>query len=214
MKYKVGDKVVVKSKAWYDENKDENGNVQMKFNSFVDSMAELCGKTVTISEIYNKGYRIKEEPHRFYWYDDMFEDSNPKTLEIHIPEGKTPKMTETTNSCVIEWGDKEKTFDDYVRKYRELLRQDLGLSLNNAPVLNWCPEFKFGLLKFIADDLNEEELDWENPECSKYAIYYDNVRKKVLRDWCSVSHRVGYIFTDMAAGKALKIIPEEFLKSF
>jgi hypothetical protein len=78
MKYKVGDKVVVKSKAWYDKNKDEHGNVQMKFDYFVDSMDELCGKTVTISQVADDHYLIEEDADFFLWYDDMFEDPKQK----------------------------------------------------------------------------------------------------------------------------------------
>jgi hypothetical protein len=208
MNHKVGDKVVVKSKAWYNENKDESGDVQMKFDYFVDSMAELCGKTVTISEIIDGRYRIKEMC--FGWYDDMFEDI--KTLEIHIPDGKTPKMTETTNSCVIEWVDKKKTFEDYVNEYSKLFDQDLGVYLNGDAVFIWRHEFKFGLLKFIADDLNESELDWENFGQTKCELYYDHEDGDVrIANW-SHGQSTASIFTEGAAVKAMGLIPVEFLK--
>ena len=210
MKYKVGDKVVVKSRKWYDKNKDENGNVQMNFDDFVGPMAELCGKTVTISEIINGRYRIKEMC--LDWYDDMFEDA--KTLEITIPEWKTPKMTETENSCVIEWVDKEKTFADYLKEYSGYLKTRIGLDLNPQDPDVWMKEFKFGLLKYIADDLNEEKLDWKNKNQDKCELYYNTATGGIGYLDLNVSKYTSVHFTRSAILKAIDIIPVEFLKSF
>ncbi len=44
MKYKVGDKVRVKSLEWYNENKDEFGDVRTPNNVFVPGMSRFVGK--------------------------------------------------------------------------------------------------------------------------------------------------------------------------
>lgn len=77
MKYKVGDKVRVKSKEWYDENKDNYGNVSVK-HYFTEQMSEWCGKEVTIDAIFDDFYRIKDDKDEWNWTDEMFED---KTME-------------------------------------------------------------------------------------------------------------------------------------
>lgn len=66
MKYKVGDKVRIKSLDWY----IDCGNV-----CFVHNMATLCGKIVTISSILPtlEVYRIKEDNGEFNWTDEMIE---------------------------------------------------------------------------------------------------------------------------------------------
>ena len=52
LKYKPGDVVVIKSIDWYNDNKDENGNVVLPYIDFTKSMSHFCGKAVTISSIH------------------------------------------------------------------------------------------------------------------------------------------------------------------
>ena len=51
MKYKVGDKVRIKSKDWYDKNKDEDGYIGLPLDVFNYLMAKHCGEIATITEI-------------------------------------------------------------------------------------------------------------------------------------------------------------------
>lgn len=73
MKYKVGDKVKIKSLDWYNENKDRYGYVNCNGISFTDSMKEHCGKVVTISKVISVGYYLKEDDVKFCWTDEMIE---------------------------------------------------------------------------------------------------------------------------------------------
>lgn len=72
MKYKVGDKVRVRS--WESMKKEfglkDDGNIKVMF-TFTKEMKKYCGKLVTISS--NNGcYMIKEDSGRYTWCDDMF----------------------------------------------------------------------------------------------------------------------------------------------
>lgn len=71
MKFKVGDKVRVKSLDWYQyEYKNEEGGL-----SFTPKMSDFCGKVVTIKTISCDSYTIKEDnDFEFLWQDYMFED--------------------------------------------------------------------------------------------------------------------------------------------
>lgn len=73
MKYKVGDKVRVKEDLKVDEIYGRE--------RFVDNMEHLKGKIVTIEEVMQSAYRIKEND--FYWTDEMFEyvENEIKTIE-------------------------------------------------------------------------------------------------------------------------------------
>ena len=82
MKYKVGDKVKIKSLDWYNTNKDkEDGSYVDLIHTtsgnynFVEQMCEFCGKIVTIKEVYvhNLCYDIVEDDGAFCWTDDMIE---------------------------------------------------------------------------------------------------------------------------------------------
>ena len=70
-KYKVGDKVVVKSLDWYKENKNTYGDVPVPC-CFVRAMSKYCGKIVTIERVDRSAYVIAEN-RGYSWSDEMFE---------------------------------------------------------------------------------------------------------------------------------------------
>ena len=79
MKYKVGDKVRIKSFDWYNENRDKIGQVDCGcgcvYAYFAPSMVTFCGQIVTISSVQTslEAYRIKEDGGTFKWTDKMIE---------------------------------------------------------------------------------------------------------------------------------------------
>ena len=76
MKYKVGDKVRIKSIDWYNKNKDEVGVVLVENGDymFCKSDTEWCGKIVTIKEVcLNEYYKIVEDFGKYKWTDGMIE---------------------------------------------------------------------------------------------------------------------------------------------
>ena len=79
MKYKVGDKVRIKSLDWYNENKNEDGDIQFENNPhwrFVKDMSKNCGKTSTITAVNETAYRLENIP--WNWTDEMIEGLVPK----------------------------------------------------------------------------------------------------------------------------------------
>ena len=79
MKYKVGDKVRIKSLDWYNENKDEAGNIRYKKDGlaypifFSKYMSYFCGKTLTIKSVFKKSYHMNETSSCEFWTDEMIE---------------------------------------------------------------------------------------------------------------------------------------------
>ena len=74
MKFKVGDVVKVKSLDWYNENKNESGNVYFDENTFVAGMRKFCNKCATIVNLNFELYEIDIDDRAFNWTDEMFED--------------------------------------------------------------------------------------------------------------------------------------------
>lgn len=71
VKYKVGDRVIVKSLDWYNENKNSAGNVPVPC-AFVRGMSKYCGEVVTIGSVSLGGYYITDCGD-YTWSDEMFE---------------------------------------------------------------------------------------------------------------------------------------------
>ena len=75
MKYKVGDKVKIKSLEWYNAFSN-NGKEYIRHDRawFTKEMAEYCGKTAIIIGIYNDSYELDIDNKECGWYDWMLKD--------------------------------------------------------------------------------------------------------------------------------------------
>ena len=108
MKYKVGDKVRIKSLDWYNENKNEYGNVEFSTHVFVPRMSKYCGMIVTIEDVFedtdgNVAYYV--DGIDWDWTDEMIEGlveeeikSEPK---FHISDWATDGDVLAEDSCIF-----------------------------------------------------------------------------------------------------------------
>jgi hypothetical protein len=72
MKYKVGDKVRIKSLDWYNQNKDKDGRVNCGYHTFIEKMSKFCGQTMIVCKRTSIGVMtMADNPH--YWTDEMIE---------------------------------------------------------------------------------------------------------------------------------------------
>lgn len=102
MKYKVGDRVRIKSLDWYNDNRDYYGNVECGFYYFIEEMTKYCGETLTIGEIYRNYYELQEDEN-FIWTDDMFDS----IIEKDDVESKTTSEQMVSLKMICEYLDKE-----------------------------------------------------------------------------------------------------------
>lgn len=94
MKYKIGDKVQIKSIDWYNKYKDEDGVVLDEDGVvlcgefvFLEGMKKFCSEIFTISEVFDDCYSVKEDNNEYYWTDEMIEglvERNGKTYPYKI----------------------------------------------------------------------------------------------------------------------------------
>lgn len=77
LKYKIGDKVKVKSHEWYEDNANYLSEIECGNTVFIPDMKCYCGTTVTIMKRFShiKCYAIEEDNGVHYWSDEMFEDN-------------------------------------------------------------------------------------------------------------------------------------------
>ena len=86
-KYKVGDKVRIKSLDWYYENKDADGFVHCGDRVFDNYMSVFCESIVTIGGVGLYGYDIREDLHCRTWTNEMIDclvERNGKTYPYKI----------------------------------------------------------------------------------------------------------------------------------
>lgn len=88
MKYKVGDKVRIKSLDWYNQNKDEDDNVPLidstnSYYNFIEMMRGLCGKVMTISSVNSNYYDMVEDAGKYFWTDEMIEGLAERNGKIY-----------------------------------------------------------------------------------------------------------------------------------
>ena len=74
MKHKVGDKVKIKSKEWYEKNKDEYGDVECDSDSFIGAMNVYCGMDAIIKAAEDGRYSLDIDSMKWHWSEGMFED--------------------------------------------------------------------------------------------------------------------------------------------
>lgn len=79
MKYKVGDKVLIRDDLLEDETYYDDDEIY--HDTVNDSMVLFGGQIATITSITSTGYRINLDNSRWNWMDDMF---NGKVKGIDI----------------------------------------------------------------------------------------------------------------------------------
>lgn len=78
---RIGDKVRIKSRVWYEANKDEYGTVRCKYG-FVDDMAVFCGRSFKIKNITPKGGYKLDGAGDWTFSDEMFEEDTEDSTDM------------------------------------------------------------------------------------------------------------------------------------
>ena len=95
---KVGDRVKIKSREWYEKWKDEDDDVMFvhlpKF--FSKGMSKYCGLTMTIKEELRHGFRFENCEDGWNWLPEFFEEVYP------VQEQLVSKFPKIDFSCAIQ----------------------------------------------------------------------------------------------------------------
>lgn len=137
LKFKVGDKVRVKSLEWYNENKNADGNVRKDENSgifFAEGMTYWCGKIVQIKKINSDFYIV--DGSLLYWQDWMLEDEP-------VAEEKQEQLLKRNNM-----------------ETKEMTKEEVFEYLNNTKILCTSKEES----EKVQEKLFELGLKWKTAE--------------------------------------------------
>ena len=117
---KVGDKVKIKSRGWYEKWKDSFGVVYVPWG-FVDSMKDACGNIFEVERVESTIFHLKGS--RYNWSLGMFEEVypvleiNPYLLDLEVKDRKpdiVPKVGDKVKIKSREWYEKWKDKNGYV----------------------------------------------------------------------------------------------------
>lgn len=108
-KYKVGDNVRVKSLEWYENNKDEYGDIKSSSDSFRKDMSLYCGKSATITDTNigykHVGYHIDIDNGYWCWSEEFLEyepTTEQSTLYTDLANAINNLVSEHQQSVMVE----------------------------------------------------------------------------------------------------------------
>ncbi len=110
MKYKVGDKVIVRSDLVVD--------TKYGFDTFIDDMTSSKGKQVTIKEVNNDRYLIEEDNGKWNWTDEMLEPVEPFNVGDVVYDGSGKQVEITEKVWRIKYDDGTMVFKRESQLYK------------------------------------------------------------------------------------------------
>lgn len=206
MKYKLGDKVRIKSIDWYNANKSIIGCINHQDSyAFINQMSKYCGEIATIKLIYNDNdIKLDIDNGDWCWSDFMFDENfkNMETKKIILPEGweidkvengeiilkeSKKELPKTWEECYIKLG-----MGEYISNLSEIIENiDLVKSYksnkNMLPVGLGKPIIALIQLLICREVYRQGwKPDWNNNE-NKYCIKYYNTTNIIctIRTYCS-----------------------------
>ena len=213
MRYKIGDKVRIKSLDWYYDNRDRIDEVACGNTNFIPDMVKYCEGIVTILSVLPtlKVYHIIEDSGMFNWTDEMIEglveeETKPLTYEENTCEGKKRCVvyfwdSDFADKVELDLSDRELIQEDdkwfvvkkkpkYPKSYEECLKiMNDGITM---ACLDKCYGYKGSLITkfqeliFYRDAYWKIAGDWKPDWCSgeqKHCIY-DYMGKITRCSWC------------------------------
>lgn len=226
MKYKVGDKVRIKSIDWYYDNRNERNDVKCDNEYFVIDMVKYCGEIVTILSVLSTSYRIKEDDSIFNWTDEMIEGLVEEEIILDkIIESKTFKDN-IKHVCVLPEGYVFKDENgniinatkiilekkEYPKTYKEcykIMNIDNGLLIDSWDIDFWKRNLLTSLQKLlIARDayykIAEKEMGLDKP-------WKPNDSDYITERYCIFVNR-GNIICDTPAQDCILTFPTEEMR--
>lgn len=232
MKYKVGDKVKVRS----DLVKDN----RYGHHVYVSAMDNFKGEQ-TIREIRGDGYLIYGDCGNYRWTDEMFEDTEENKMDnnnITVNMENLSQEERSTLLSLIEKANKPKNKvwkpekgEKYYYSYsdgfiKESTWDNVNVDKNRYAIGNCFKikeEAKFALerqkviteLKRFALEHNDKEIDWNNIEQRKCFLSYQHDKNIIFIDfYYSVQIYNIYFTSEEIAQAAIKEIGEERLRKY
>lgn len=185
MKYKVGDKVKVRSDLRVGKSYGEH--------TFVHDMFKFMGKIVTIESIWEQGYRIEEDA--YWWTDEMLEPVEEMSTEEAIKLSGKMCSSSACYECPVfksreKYGEMCNVFKkEHAEEYLEILKQWKADHEKKPIETKWV-----WYVKIIEADTHllkhEELLELD------FSIPMDRKKEEILKKYCAEHDGKYYVTTE------------------
>lgn len=184
MKYKVGDKVKVRSDLRVGKRYGEH--------TFAHDMFKFMGKIVTIESVWEQSYRIEEDA--YWWTDEMLEPVEEMSTEEAIKLSGKMCSSSACYECPVfksreKYGERCNVFKkEHAEEYLEILKQWKADHEKKPIETKWV-----WYVKIIEADTHllkhEELLELD------FSIPMDRKKEEILKKYCA-EHDGKYYVTD------------------
>lgn len=158
MKYKVGDKVRIKSKEWYESNKNKEGHVRLEDGyTFWWNMREILGRTFDVKVVDNEAECYSVSGTYYYISDEMIEE--PAKEENYGKESIFDKLAHSITEAAKEANILVEPTEDGGIKISPLEVKDKDLPID-TPVMCSC-SMKGQLAWFVRFYAGNGQTWWE-----------------------------------------------------
>lgn len=185
MKYKVGDKVKVRS--------DLRVGKSYGKHTFVHDMFKFMGKIVTIESVWEQGYRIEEDA--YWWTDEMLEPVEEMSTEEAIKLSGKMCSSSACYECPVfksreKYGEMCNVFKkEHAEEYLEILKQ-WKADHEKKPI-----ETEFIWYLLVVEE-KTHIVKYEKPLKIERERTTDEQKEELLREWCSEHDGKYYVTTE------------------
>lgn len=184
MKYKVGDKVKVRSDLRVGKSYGEH--------AFVHDMFKFRGKIVTIESVWKQGYRIEEDI--YWWTDEMLEPVEEMSAEEAIKVlGEICCGNECFDGCPISKAKGKMPCQNFQRDKAEEVIEILKQWKKDREKKPIEMEFIWYLL--VVEE-KTHIVKYEKPLKIERERTTDEQKEELLREWCSEHDGKYYVTTE------------------
>lgn len=183
MKYKVGDRVRVRS--------DLKVGKGYGAHTFAYDMFKFEGKIVTIESVWEQGYRIEEDT--YWWTDEMFEPVEEMSAEEAISLQSKICRENNCTTCPIQkipdCGDCEEYMIEHPEEVVKALKQ-WKADHEKKPIETEC------IWYLLVVEEKTHIVKYEKPLKIERERTTDEQKEELLREWCSEHDGKYYVTTE------------------
>ena len=173
LKYKVGDRVKIKSLDWYNKNKNETGFIIFNDVNFMPEMSRYCGEILTINQVVEVFGEYTMSECGFLWTDEMIEGLVEEENN-HLTENVVDAVRESNDRYRIVIDPRFNIEVDEGEYYAVRRKKEYPKTYEECcKVLGVDPDNFLSIRNLYREDGDEESTDYERDLLGKFDYLWE-----------------------------------------